>query len=297
MADLRRAAGATTVPGDPTTHDRGPVGRTPRDRTHRAVASLGSLALRLLDVDVQWSGIEHVPGNGPVIIASTHVSYVDFIFIQKALLRRGRRARFMCRHDVWETRGLARFMDAMGHIPVDRAAPAGAYLRARSALAADHAVGIFPEAGISYSLTVRPLMRGVASLARETGAPIVPVGIFGPQRIHGVWPLDPDGAEPGLDRTRGRRVDLRFGEPVHVPSEADLDAVTHDLGHRLTGLLEGLQRLPHHRPRPGEWAPWYPAHLGGHALTRAEAREWDLLPVGAVEPSWGPGVPAQDATD
>ena len=261
------------------------------DRTHRAVSSVGALALRLLDVRVSWTGLEHVPRTGPVILASTHVSYVDFVFLQKALLRRARRARFMCRHDVWETPGVGRVMDAMGHIPVDRAAPAGAYLRARSELRAGHAVGIFPEAGISYSLTVRPLMRGVASLARETGAPVVPAAIFGPQRIYGVWPLDEKGCELGLDRTRGRRVDMQFGAPFTVGPEEDLDAVTHALGHRLTGLLEGLQRRPHHRPRPGEWAPWYPAHLGGHALTREEAREWDLLPVGALAPTWGPVEP------
>ncbi len=252
------------------------------------MSAVGGLALRLLDVRVSSTGLHHVPLAGPVILASTHVSYVDFVFLSQAMLRRGRRARFMCRHDVWDTPGLGPVMDAMGHIPVDRAAPAGAYLRARAQLRAGHAVGIFPEAGISYSLTVRPLMRGVASLARETGAPVVPAAIFGPQRIYGVWPLDDRGRELGLDATRGRRVDMHFGSPFTVGPDEDLDTVTHALGHRLTGLLEGLQLRGHHRPRPGEWAPWYPAHLGGHALTREEAREWDLLPQAALPASWGP---------
>ena len=59
----------------------------------------------------------------------------------------------------------------MRHIPVNREAPAHAYLRARRLLEEGEAVGGFPEAGISYSFTVRPLMRGFVSLAQQTGAP------------------------------------------------------------------------------------------------------------------------------
>ncbi|MGN0065746.1 MAG: lysophospholipid acyltransferase family protein [Nocardioides sp.] len=262
--------------------------RTPADLTYRLVNGIGRTALAGLAVRTRWEGAEHVPTSGPVIIAANHVSYVDFVFLQRALRRRHRRVRFMTRADVWDAPGVGPVMDAMGHIPVDRDAPAAAYLRARSLLRQGHAVGVFPEAGISYSLTVRGLMRGVAALGRETGVPVVPAAIFGSQRIYGVWPLDEDGRELGLDRTRGRRVDVVFGEPVLVPPTADLTEWTRWLGERLTGMLEGLQGQPQHRPRPGEWAPWYPAHLGGDALTRAQAREWDVLPRSAVQPTWGP---------
>ena len=60
----------------------------------------------------------------------------------------------------------------------------------------------------------------------------------------------------------------------------------------MTDLLEGLQWLPHHRPRPGEVATWYPAHLGGHAPTRQRARGLDVVPFNAVTPSWGPDLDA-----
>jgi hypothetical protein len=56
----------------------------------------------------------------------------------------------------------------------------------------------------------------------------------------------------------------------------------------LTDQLEALQRLPHHLPQPGVAAPWYPAHLGGHAPTRAEAAHLDVVPQSAVRPTWGP---------
>ena len=150
----------------------------------------------------------------------------------------------------------------------------------------------FPEAGISYSYTVRPLMRGVVSLARETGAPLVPLAIWGTQRIFSVG--DP---EPPIDWTRGRRVDLAFGAPMYVAPRDDLTERTHELGHHLTDLLEGLQQLPHHRPRPGEVATWYPHHLGGQAPTRQRSRRLDLVPFNAVTPSWGPDLRAFDEPD
>ena len=71
--------------------------------------------------------------------------------------------------------------------------------------------------------------------------------------------------------------------------DADLVETTRALGRLLHAGLEELQRRPEHRPRPGEWAPWHPAHLGGDALDRAASYALDAMPRTAVEPSWGPG--------
>jgi len=252
---------------------------------YRAAVSVFRTALRALAVDVQAEGVEHIPGGGQVIFAATHVSYPDFVFIQEAASGGGRDLRFMSRHDVWNKRWAASFMDGMRHIPVDREAPAAAYLRARELLAQGEAVAIFPEAGISYSFTVRPLMRGVASLARATGAPVIPTAIWGSQRIYSVG-----NPEPPFDRTRGRRVDVVFGEPLLVSPPDDPTEVTKHLGHTLTQMLEGLQLRDHHRPRPGELATWYPAHLGGCAPTRQQALALDVVPASAVLPTWGPDL-------
>jgi hypothetical protein len=81
---------------------------------------------------------------------------------------------------------------------------------------------------------------------------------------------------------------VAFGPAFHVAPEDDLVAVTTDLGHRMTALLEGLQTLPPHVPRPGERARWHPAHLGGTAPTREQAAPLDLVPRSAVRPAWGP---------
>jgi 1-acyl-sn-glycerol-3-phosphate acyltransferase len=262
------------------------------DRVYRSVIRSGRALLRALDLTVRSSGLEHVPSYGPIVLASNHVSFPDFLFVGRALLGH-RLVRFMCRSDIWDAplpgKPVGRSMEAMRHIPVDRAAPAAAYLRARSLLRGGEAVCVFPEGGISAAYVVRALMPGAVALARETGAPLVPVSLWGSQRV---WAQKraPDAPFPRPDLTRGRIVDVRFRAPVHVPPDADLTEATRDLGRTLHDGLEELQRLPEHRPRPGEYAPWYPAHLGGHALDRAESFAIDGMPRSAVHPTWGPGV-------
>ncbi|MGL5810943.1 MAG: lysophospholipid acyltransferase family protein [Nocardioides sp.] len=260
-------------------------------RWYPATVALGRIGMRALDVTLRTEGGEHIPTDGPGVVATTHSSYLDFIPVAAAARGRGREVRFFIRGEVWPVFKLHVPLSGMGHIPVDRGAPAAAYLHARRHLLAGELVGIFPEAGMSYSYTVRALMKGAAALARETGAPIIPAGIWGAQRIYTIGRPRPGRRGPQVDRrdfTRGRVVDLRFGAPIQVAPADDLVEVTTALGHRLTGLLESVQRRPEHRPAPGEYAEWYPAHLGGHAPDRAEAVEYDSVPRAAVPPTWGP---------
>jgi 1-acyl-sn-glycerol-3-phosphate acyltransferase len=265
------------------------------DRVYRAVNHLGRGVLRALDVRVRVTGEQHLPTSGPVLLAINHVSYPDFVLVERAAVERDRFVRFMCRHDAWDLRPVGWAMDRMRHIPVDRRAPAAAYLRARSLLRDGEVVGAFPEAGISYSYTVRPLMPGVAALARETGVAVLPVAVWGGQRIWSVGrPVD--GKEPRPSLRRGRTVDVCVGVPRYAGPDAELTAWTQGLGTHLTTLLEGLQRLPEHRPAPGEHAPWYPHHLGGQAPDRHEAAGLDVVPNSAVWPTWGPNGPLRPGT-
>lgn len=264
-------------------------------RWYAATTALGRVGMRALDLTFVAHGAEHLPRRGPVLLAANHVSFLDFLLVGRAALERGRHVRFLCRHEAFEVPLVGPALHAMGHVPVDRAAPAAAYLHARRHLRAGEAVGAFPEAGVSRSWTVRALMPGVVALARETGVPVVPVAVWGPQRIWTAGP-PPDGGVLRPDRTRGRRVDVALGPAYAVAPGADLRAATTDLGHRLTTLLEGLQALPAHRPRPGEHAPWHPRHLGGHAPTRLEASSVEPVPRSAVPPAWGPD-PVASAPD
>ncbi len=227
----------------------------------------GALGLR---IDLRGAG--RVPRSGPVVLASNHVSFLDFTLL--GLAAAPRRVRFLARHDLFTHPAAGPLLRAMRHVPVDRDAPAAAYLAARGLVARGEVVGVFPEAGISRAYDVRAMMPGAVALAAATGAPLVPVAIWGPQRVA--------TAGRPTDLTRGRPVSIEVGEPVEVPADADVVAGTVDLAVTLQGMLDGLQSLPRHQPRPGEVAPWHPAHLGGAAPTRSEAEPRESIPRSAI---------------
>ena len=247
---------------------------------YSAANALGRGLIRGLGLRISLEGTHRIPTHGPAVLVAPHTAFVDFPLVEYAAIRRGRYVRFLTRHDVWRLPVVRGAMDRMRHVPVDREAPAAAYLRARSLLREGEVVGVFPEAGVSTSFTVRALMPGAVALAAETGAPLVPVVLWGAQRVF--------TAKTRPDLTRGRPVDLVVGEPIHYRAGVDVRAETTALGHRLQAMLEELQRRPRHQPAPGERAPWHPAHLGGHAPTAAQARLSESLPATAVPPAWAP---------
>ena len=250
-----------------------------------AVANgLGRAVLAALDLDLHIEGAEHLPRTGPVVLAATHVSFLDFVVLGKAAAQRGRRLRFLTQVQAWRSPVVGWGLDLMRHVPVDREVPAAAYLTGRRLLGEGEALGVFPEAGISHAFTVRALMPGAVALALETGAPLVPAAVWGPQKVTSVG--DPTRLP---DPSRGRPADVLIGAPIDRADLGDVRTGTQLLGRELTRLLERLQRLPRHRPRPGEADDRYPRHLGGRAPDVARGRELDTLPFSARSPTWGPG--------
>ena len=104
------------------------------DPVYRIANGVGRAALWSLGLDVRWTGANTCRSTARRSLASTHASYPDFVFIEKAAVSRKRYIRFMTRHDVWHVRVVAPFMNNMRHIPVNREAPVHAYLRARRLL-------------------------------------------------------------------------------------------------------------------------------------------------------------------
>jgi 1-acyl-sn-glycerol-3-phosphate acyltransferase len=237
-----------------------------------AASEVARLMFRALGLRIVVEGADRIPRTGPVVLASSHVSFLDFTLV--GLAARPRRVRFLTRHDAFGHWAAGPFMRAMRHVPVDRAAPAAAYLHTRRLLFAGEAVGIFPEAGISQAYDVRELMPGAVALAAETGAPLVPIAIWGPQRIA--------TARRPLDLHRGRPVSISVGEPIAFAGDADAVIGTIDLAVRLQAMVDQLQALPRHQPARGEDAPWHPAHRGGTAPTRAEAAPRESSPRSAI---------------
>ncbi len=234
------------------------------DLVYPPVIATCRLAFRLLGMKVEVIGAEHVPATGGAVLASNHVSYLDFIFAGLAGVEAGRKPRFMAKDAVFKDRVGGPLMRGMHHIPVDRDAGSASFRQALGALKAGEVVGIFPEATISRSFTVKELKSGAVRLAQASGTPLLPVAVWGGQRMF------TKGRSRDLT-SRGRHVLISVGEPIAAPKSADGDELTTLLRTRLQELLEDLQRRTPEQPRPGEDAWWHPAHLGGTAPTPEQA--------------------------
>nr|WHW29336.1 putative 1-acyl-sn-glycerol-3-phosphate acyltransferase [uncultured bacterium] len=160
--------------------------------------------LRLLyRADVQ--GAQHVPVDGPAIIAANHQSFFDTPLL---MLTAPRRVMFLGKAeymDDWKTRY---FFPAMGMVPIQRdlaRASMAALTTAGNLLKDGELVGIYPEGTRSRDELLHRGHSGVAHLALTTGAPIVPVGLIGTREVQPIG--------QGIPNPTGR-LRVRFGEPI-----------------------------------------------------------------------------------
>lgn len=227
-------------------------------------AGLFRLGWRALALPVRSRGHHHIPEQGPVILASNHVGYLDFCFVALAPPSPRRQVRFVARHDIFDKRVVGWAMRTMRQIPVDvHGDPAPALREAEARLAEGEVVGMHPEGTISPSFVPRQGRTGTVRLSQRTGAPIVPVAIWGSQRLL-------TKGRPVRPR-RGLAVAVRYGEPF-VPACEDPVEATRELMERITRLLAQAQAEYPQQPEPGdEW--WLPHHLGGTAPTPEQAEE------------------------
>jgi 1-acyl-sn-glycerol-3-phosphate acyltransferase len=248
---------------------RGLFGRAPdpRDKPYRFVIRAVLVLFRLFGFRFEVRGAEHVPAVGGAIISSNHVSFFDFMFLGLPALPQHRLVRFMAKSAVFDHWFAGPFMRAMQHIPVDRKAGARAFESAVRALKDGEVVGVFPEATISTSFTVKELKAGVARMAVDAGVPIIPAAVWGGQRI----------------ATKGHKVELRRGVPVMVflgeplvpePGERP-QALLRRTRTAMEALLDEAQRSYPDQPAGPEDRWWQPAHLGGSAPTPEEAAASD----------------------
>ena len=85
------------------------------------VIGLARVVFRALGLRIEVTGADRVPLVGPVVIASNHVSYLDFTLV--GLAAHPRRVRFLARHDLFAHWAVGPVLRGMGHVPVDRARP------------------------------------------------------------------------------------------------------------------------------------------------------------------------------
>jgi glycerol-3-phosphate dehydrogenase (NAD(P)+) len=148
-------------------------------------------------------GREHIPESGPVIFASNHRSFLD-PFVIATIARRP--MYYVAKRELFRNRLFAWWLNSLGAFPVDRGAgDAEMITTAKAILGRGDCVLIFPEGTrIRPGALGRP-KRGVGRLALETGAPVVPVAVFGTEAIRKGW------------RIRPHKVRIRIGPALTFP--------------------------------------------------------------------------------
>ncbi|MGK5679117.1 lysophospholipid acyltransferase family protein [Actinoplanes sp. URMC 104] len=222
------------------------------------VIGLAKTMFRVLDLKIEIDGAEHIPHEGGAVLASNHVSYLDFIFCGLGAQPAKRLVRFMAKKAVFDHRVSGPLMRGMRHIPVDRDAGAASFRQATEALRRGEVVGVFPEATISESFTVKELKSGAVRLARTAKVPLIPMAVWGPHRL---WTK---GHKKDLTK-RHVPVLIKIGQALEMPKGTSPDALTAALKERLSGLLDAAQRAYPDKPTGPDDRWWLPAHLGGTA--------------------------------
>jgi 1-acyl-sn-glycerol-3-phosphate acyltransferase len=213
---------------------------------------------KVLDLRFDITGDEHVPRQGGAVLVSNHIGYLDFVFAGLSALPAKRLVRFMAKESVFRHKVSGPLMRAMKHIPVDRAQGEQAFRHAIDALRRGEIVGVFPEATISPSFTLKKFKSGAARMAQEAGVPVLPVALWGTQRL---WTK----GHPKNLRRHHLPITIRVGKPIEPGPDESSIAFTARLRERVQDLLEAAQRAYPGKPRTAEDTWWLPAHLGGTA--------------------------------
>jgi 1-acyl-sn-glycerol-3-phosphate acyltransferase len=235
------------------------------------VIGVAKMMFRVLDLKIAVEGSEHVPRTGGAVIVCNHIGYLDFIFCGFGALPARRLVRFMAKKSVFDHRLSGPLMRGMHHIPVDRDAGLASYRQALAALKEGEVVGVFPEATISRSFTIKEMKSGAVRMAAAAKVPIVPMALWGSQRL---W-------TKGRPRSLTRRhvpISIAVGEPLESSAKGTGEVITAELRRRMVELLDTVQRGYPDQPAGPDDGWWQPAHLGGTAPTPEEAEALDAAP-------------------
>jgi 1-acyl-sn-glycerol-3-phosphate acyltransferase len=204
-----------------------------------------------LAIDVIWPmlvvftklrvrGLEHLPREGGVLVASNHLSFGDPVTVTAFCLGGGRIPRYLAKADLWNAPLIRSVMRSGGHIPVHRGAPTAreAYRDAVAALGAGECVAIFPESTFSDDPDYWPMhgKTGVARIALATGTPVIPLANWG---THDVLP--PSSRLPRL--LPRKTINLVAGPPVDLSDLADRSTSAQALREATDRIMAAITEL------------------------------------------------------
>ncbi|MFN2591149.1 MAG: lysophospholipid acyltransferase family protein [Actinomycetota bacterium] len=158
----------------------------------------------------RFEGMEHIPPEGPVLVACNHISYFDPLAHGLMLVKAGRRPRFLTKSELYGKWLLRHVLEGARQIRVERGSGSAAPIEnAVAALKQGEAVMIYPEATTTRNPDYTPMQgkTGVARLTLATGVPVLPIAVWGSQHV-----MQRDGVRS-----------MKFGRPIWLKAGPPLD--------------------------------------------------------------------------
>ena len=219
-----------------------------------------------LDVD----GVDNIPDHGPVIVVFNHRSYFDATVVGAVLGTTGRSFRFLGKKEVFDAPVIGFLAKLAGGIRVDRGTGSDEPLeQAIRALSAGEAVAMAPEGTIRRGRAFfDPVLKGrwgAARLAQATGAPVIPFGLWGTEKV---WPRS--HRLPKISLSERPEIRVRIGGPVKL-THRSLDADTKRI---MAAIVDQLPPEARERrtPTPEELALTFPPGYRGDPTREADRR-------------------------
>jgi 1-acyl-sn-glycerol-3-phosphate acyltransferase len=192
--------------------------------------------------DWRFEGMEHIPAEGPALVACNHISYLDPLAQAYFLVKAGRNPRFLAKIELFDNRLTGPVLRGAKQIPVRRGSGDRAPVEfGATALREGELVVVYPESTVTTNPDFSPMpgKTGVARLTLATRVPVIPLAVWGTAPV---W-------------QRGRR-DLKYGRPIWVKAGPPLDfsvyedrrddpgsvrAITDEVMTQLSLLVEDLR--------------------------------------------------------
>jgi 1-acyl-sn-glycerol-3-phosphate acyltransferase len=202
-----------------------------------------------------WEGMQHIPAEGGVIIVVNHISHADPLAVAHYIYDAGRWPSFLAKASLFEVPVLGYLLQAVHQIPVRRGTTDAvkALEAARAGVKAGEALVIYPEGTTTREPDLWP-MRGKTGAARlwlDTGAPMIPIVMWGPEQIY-------DPRTKKLRLLPRAKVRIIAGDPIDLsawvgapPTAQTLNEITDHIMLHLREMLVGIRG----GTPPPLWAP------------------------------------------